>query len=117
MSKEHFYATGRRKSSTARVYLRPGSGNILINQRSLKDYFGRKTARMIVMQPLEIVEMKNKFDLIVSVAGGGMSGQAGAIRLGIARALVSYDEDGDEGGRTGDGVPNPEVSFPLSFTH
>lgn len=110
MTKENFYATGRRKSSTARVYLRPGTGNILINQRSLEDYFGRKTARMIVMQPLQVVDMKDKFDLIISVTGGGIGGQAGAIRLGIARALVAYDEDGGEGS-SGDGTPNPENSF------
>ena len=100
---EQYYATGRRKSSTARVFMRPGSGNILINQRSLDDYFSRKTARMVIMQPLEATEMSNKFDLHITVTGGGISGQAGAIRLGIARALVGYDEEGStgEGGESG----------------
>ena len=97
MSDNQFYATGRRKSSTARVFMRPGSGNILINQRSLDDYFSRKTARMVIMQPLEATDMNAKFDLHITVTGGGISGQAGAIRLGIARALVNYDEDGNSG--------------------
>lgn len=98
MTTANQYATGRRKSSTARVFMRPGSGNILINKRTLEEYFGRKTARMVVMQPLETVDMKNKFDFHITVSGGGISGQAGAIRLGIARALVGYDEDGTESG-------------------
>ncbi len=89
-----YYGTGRRKSSTARVFLRPGKGDIIVNQISLDDYFGRKTARMIVKQPLETVKMEDKFDIYVTVAGGGISGQAGAIRLGITRALIAYDEDG-----------------------
>ncbi len=88
------YGTGRRKSSTARVFLRPGKGNITINQRALDDYFGRETACMLIRQPLETVEMLGKFDIYATVKGGGISGQAGAIRLGIARALVAYDEDG-----------------------
>lgn len=86
------YGTGRRKTATARVYLRPGSGSITINDRSIDEYFGRETARMVVRQPLDLVELNDKFDVSVSVHGGGGSGQAGAIRHGIARALVDYDE-------------------------
>jgi small subunit ribosomal protein S9 len=86
------YGTGRRKTSTARVYLRPGSGNITVNDRSLDEFFGRKTARMIVRQPLELVSMETKFDVSVTVAGGGTTGQAGAIRHGLTRALIEYDE-------------------------
>lgn len=86
------YGTGRRKTSTARVYLRKGSGNIEINGRTLEQYFGRKTARMVVMQPLELVEMTDKFDMKINVDGGGGSGQAGAIRHGITRALIEHDE-------------------------
>lgn len=89
---EQYYGTGRRKSSSARVFLRPGKGNITINKRALADYFGRETACMIVRQPLETVDMLAKFDIYATVEGGGISGQAGAIRLGIARALVEYDE-------------------------
>ncbi|MEO7200952.1 MAG: 30S ribosomal protein S9 [Dokdonella sp.] len=86
------YGTGRRKSSAARVYLRKGSGNITVNGKTLDQFFGRETARMIVRQPLELIEATEKFDVLVSVAGGGTTGQAGAIRLGISRALVEYDE-------------------------
>lgn len=86
------YGTGRRKSSTARVFLRKGSGNITINERPLDEFFGRETARMIVRQPLELTQTADKFDIVVTAAGGGTTGQAGAIRLGIARALVEYDE-------------------------
>ncbi len=86
------YGTGRRKSSTARVFLRPGSGNITVNTKSLQDYFGRETSRMVVRQPLELVDMLNKFDIYVTVRGGGNNGQAGAIRHGITRALMDYDE-------------------------
>ena len=89
---EQFYATGRRKSSAARVFLRPGSGNITVNKRPLDEYFGRETARMVVRQPLELVQAKEKFDIAVSVVGGGMSGQAGAIRHAITRALIVHDE-------------------------
>ncbi|KTC64527.1 30S ribosomal protein S9 (plasmid) [Legionella adelaidensis] len=89
---QQYYGTGRRKSSTARVFLRPGKGEIKINNRALEDYFGRETAGMIIRQPLETVDVLNKFDIYATVTGGGISGQAGAIRLGIARALVSYDE-------------------------
>ncbi len=86
------YGTGRRKTSTARVYLRPGNGTITINEKSLDDFFGRKTARMIVRQPLELVNMETKFDVSVTVHGGGITGQAGAIRHGLTRALIEYDE-------------------------
>lgn len=89
---ENNYGTGRRKTSSARVFLRPGTGNININGRGIDQYFGRETARMIVRQPLQLVEMSEKFDVLVTVEGGGMSGQAGAIRHGIARALIEYDE-------------------------
>lgn len=92
--KQCYYGTGRRKTSTARVFLTPGKGDIVINQNALDEYFGRKTARMIVCQPLEVTQLQNKFDITVTVTGGGISGQAGAIRLGIARALVKYDEEG-----------------------
>ncbi|MCR4299987.1 MAG: 30S ribosomal protein S9 [Sulfuricaulis sp.] len=84
--------TGRRKTSTARVTLKPGKGEITINSRTLDEYFGRETARMIVRQPFVAVDMENKFDVRVNVAGGGPSGQAGAIRHGITRALMKYDE-------------------------
>ncbi len=97
---EVYCGTGRRKTSTARVYLKPGKGDIVINQNTLDEYFGRKTARMIVRQPLEVTGLQNKFDITVTVAGGGASGQAGAIRHGISRALLKYDEGdaGSEGG-------------------
>ncbi|WP_335957538.1 30S ribosomal protein S9 [Klebsiella michiganensis] len=84
--------TGRRKSSAARVFIKPGNGKIVINQRSLEQYFGRETARMVVRQPLELVDMVEKLDLYITVKGGGISGQAGAIRHGITRALMEYDE-------------------------
>ncbi len=90
--RQNFYGTGRRKSSIARVFLRPGKGEIVINKRALEEYFGRETASMIVRQPLETVDMLGKFDIYATVEGGGISGQAGAVRLGIARALVEYDE-------------------------
>lgn len=86
------YGTGRRKSSTARVFLRKGSGNITVNGRPLDEFFGRETARMIVRQPLELTNHVETFDVIATVEGGGTTGQAGAIRLGLARALVEYDE-------------------------
>lgn len=92
MADSRFYGTGRRKSSTARVYLKPGSGEIVINRRPLDTYFGRETSRMIVRQPFGAIEMENKFDVMVNVAGGGANGQAGAIRHGITRALMVYDE-------------------------
>lgn len=90
--RQQYYGTGRRKSSTARVFIRPGKGDIKINNRSLEDYFGRETSCMVVRQPLETVDVLGKFDIYATVVGGGISGQAGAIRLGIARALVAYDE-------------------------
>jgi small subunit ribosomal protein S9 len=86
------YGTGRRKSSTARVYLTAGSGKITVNERSLDEFFGRVTGRMIVRQPLELVQLADRFDIKVTVAGGGITGQAGAIRHGITRALIEYDE-------------------------
>ena len=93
MSENQYYSTGRRKTSTARVYLRKGSGSITVNRRPLDQYFGRETARMIVRKPLEKAEMTDNFDITVTVRGGGMSGQAGAIRHGITRALIAYDEE------------------------
>ena len=86
------YGTGRRKSSTARVFLRKGSGTITLNERPIDEFFGRETARMIVRQPLQLTQSTEKFDVMVTVEGGGTTGQAGAIRLGISRALVEYDE-------------------------
>ncbi len=91
MATNQYYGTGRRKTSTARVYLTSGTGNITINHRTLDTYFGREVARMIVKQPLELVDMVSKFDINVSVRGGGSFGQAGAIRHGITRALMEYD--------------------------
>ena len=87
------YGTGRRKTSTARVFLRQGSGQITINGKALDEYFGRQTSRMVVRQPLELVDMVEKFDVVITVDGGGASGQAGAIRHGITRALIEYDEN------------------------
>ena len=86
------YGTGRRKSSTARVFLRPGKGAILVNGRPLDEYFGRETARMVVRQPLELTDRTDSFDIMVTVKGGGTTGQAGAIRHGITRALMEWDE-------------------------
>ncbi|MFM7627035.1 MAG: 30S ribosomal protein S9 [Gammaproteobacteria bacterium] len=86
------YGTGRRKTATARVFLKPGSGRITINARSIDNFFGRETGRMIVRQPLELTETLARFDVDVTVAGGGITGQAGAIRQGITRALIEYDE-------------------------
>ena len=92
MSATQYYGTGRRKTSTARVFLRSGGGEITVNQRPLDQYFGREVARMIVRQPLELVDLVDKFDIKVTVEGGGSFGQAGAIRHGITRALMDYDE-------------------------
>ena len=89
---ETYYSTGRRKTSSARVYMNMGKGDIVINGRSIEAFFGRETARMVVRQPLELLEMTNKVDLNIKVSGGGISGQAGAIRHGITRALMAYDE-------------------------
>ena len=90
---ETLYSTGRRKTSTARVFLRKGKGEITVNKRPLDIYFGRETARMIVRQPLETSNLLDNFDITVTVKGGGMSGQAGAIRHGITRALMKYDSE------------------------
>ena len=92
MALQQNYGTGRRKSSTARVFLRKGAGNITVNGRPLDEFFGRETARMIVRQPIELTQSMDKFDIVATASGGGTTGQAGAIRLGIARALVEYDE-------------------------
>jgi small subunit ribosomal protein S9 len=92
MAVEQYYGTGRRKSSAARVYLKSGTGTITVNKKNIEDYFGRETSRMVVRQPLQTVDAVNTFDINVSVSGGGPSGQAGAIRLGITRALLEYDE-------------------------
>lgn len=93
MSATQYYGTGRRKTSTARVFLTSGNGKISINDRTLEGYFGREVARMIVRQPLELVDMTGKFDINVTVRGGGSFGQAGAIRHGITRALIEYSEE------------------------
>ncbi|MDM3872393.1 30S ribosomal protein S9 [Porticoccus sp. W117] len=93
MADNQFYGTGRRKTSSARVFISKGSGNITINNRTIDQYFGREVARMIVRQPLETVEMVDQFDLKITVKGGGSFGQAGAIRHGLSRALLQYDEN------------------------
>lgn len=92
MASEQFYGTGRRKTATARVFISQGSGNISVNDRTLEDYFGREVARMIVRQPLELTDNVDKFDIKITVKGGGSFGQAGAIRHGLTRALMAYDE-------------------------
>ena len=89
---QFYYGTGRRKTSTARVFLSRGSGDIVVNSRPLDQYFGRETARMVIRQPLEVADMLGKVDIKVNVSGGGNTGQAGAIRHGITRALLQYDE-------------------------
>jgi small subunit ribosomal protein S9 len=93
MEKEQFYGTGRRKSAVARAFIKKGEGNITINRLSVENYFGRKTSRLIVLQPLELLEMKDSFDAKITVKGGGNTGQAGAIRHAITRALMEYDEE------------------------
>jgi len=93
MTIETHYATGRRKTSSARIYLSSGKGKITVNDKQLDVYFGRKVAQMLVMQPLEMTELKDKLDINIKVKGGGSFGQAGAIRHGISRALISYDEE------------------------
>ena len=93
MSADIHYATGRRKTSSARVYLKKGKGDISVNNKKLDEYFGRKVAQMLVMQPLELLELSEKIDIDVKVKGGGSFGQAGAIRHGISRALTMFDED------------------------
>jgi small subunit ribosomal protein S9 len=92
MAETQYYGTGRRKSSSARVFLKAGSGNITVNSQPIDEYFDRETARMVIRQPLDTVDMNDKLDINVTVKGGGSSGQAGAVRLGIARALIKYDE-------------------------
>jgi len=92
MALQQNYGTGRRKTATARVYLRTGSGRITVNGRPLDEFFGRETGRMIVRQPLEVTQLAGKFDISVHVGGGGITGQAGAIRMGLTRALIEYDE-------------------------
>ena len=92
MADTQFYGTGRRKTSTARVFMKPGKGSITVNDKSLDTFFGRKTAQMIVRQPLELMQVTDKFDVNVTVKGGGTTGQAGAIRHGLTRALMQYDE-------------------------
>lgn len=100
MSKQQYYGTGRRKTSIAKVFLRSGKGEIIVNCKPIEEYFGRDTSRMVVRQPLVLTELSNNFDLKITVRGGGDSSQAGAIRLGIARALVEYEKatagEGDE---------------------
>lgn len=91
--KQGYYGTGRRKTSTARVYATPGKGEIVINNKTLEQYFGRKTARMIVRQPLEVTSLQDRFDITITVRGGGINGQAGAIRHGIARALLKFEQE------------------------
>lgn len=93
MAETQNYGTGRRKTSTARVFIAQGQGNISVNGRTLDEYFGREVARMIVRQPLELVDMNDKFDIKITVRGGGSFGQAGAIRHGLTRALIDYDEN------------------------
>ncbi len=93
MAEIQYYGTGRRKTSTARVYLRPGTGEVVINRQPFERYFPNQTLRMIIRQPLQLTETSNKFDLLVNVDGGGLSGQAGAIRHGITRALLEFNAD------------------------
>ena len=92
MADTQYYGTGRRKTATARVYLRPGSGQITVNRKAFTEYFSNETLRMIIHQPLQLTESATKFDILVNVAGGGPAGQAGAVRHGITRALIEYDE-------------------------
>ncbi len=91
MAEQKYYATGKRKTSVARVWVKPGSGNIIVNKRSIDEYFGRETSKMVIRQPLELTENVGKFDIFVNVAGGGPSGQAGAIKHGITKALLEAD--------------------------
>ncbi|MFM8454329.1 MAG: 30S ribosomal protein S9 [Gammaproteobacteria bacterium] len=88
------YGTGRRKTCVARVFIRPGSGNIVVNKKTLEEYFPRPTLRVMIKRPLEVVGMEDKFDIMITVKGGGVSGQAGAVRHGLTRALLDYDEEG-----------------------
>ena len=98
---DYYYGTGRRKSSTARVFMKAGTGNVFVNTRPLEEYFARETDRMLIKQPLEAVKMLGKFDFKITVRGGGTTGQAGAVRLGVSRALVDYDEQ-TGGGESGE---------------
>ncbi|MEJ2698633.1 MAG: 30S ribosomal protein S9 [Desulfuromonadales bacterium] len=91
MAEQNYYATGKRKTSVARVWIKPGSGNIIVNKRSIDEYFGRETSKMVIRQPLELTENVGKFDIFVNVTGGGPSGQAGAIKHGITKALLEAD--------------------------
>lgn len=93
MAEIQYYGTGRRKSSTARVYLRPGAGEVKINKKAFEQYFPNETLRMIIRQPLQLTETSNKFDILINVMGGGPAGQAGAIRHGITRALMEFNAD------------------------
>ena len=93
MAEQKFYATGKRKTSVARVWLKPGTGNIVVNKRALDEYFGRPTSKMVVRQPLELTENVGKFDIFINVSGGGPSGQAGAIKHGITKALLEADPE------------------------
>ena len=93
MAENQFYGTGRRKTSTARVYLRPGSGEIRVNKKTFEDYFPNQALRMVIRQPLQLTETANKFDILVNVTGGGPAGQAGAVRHGITRALMEFNAD------------------------
>ena len=93
MAQQHYYGTGRRKSAVARVFARTGTGRVLVNNKPVEQYFGRKTDQMVVRQPLELVSLGEKIDVVVTVAGGGPSGQAGAIRHGLTRALIVFDEN------------------------
>ena len=91
MAEQKFYATGKKKTSVARVWIQPGTGNIVVNKRSIDDYFGRETSKMVIRQPLELTSNVGKYDIFVNVAGGGPSGQAGAIKHGITKALLEVD--------------------------
>jgi small subunit ribosomal protein S9 len=93
MTEERYYGTGRRKSAVARVWLKPGSGEFSVNRQKLDDYFKRETLKMVIMQPLQLVGLQDKYDVMVNVRGGGISGQAGAIKHGISRALLQVDEE------------------------
>ena len=93
MAEQKYYATGKRKTSVARVWIKPGTGNIIVNRRSIDEYFGRATSKMVVRQPLELTNNVGKFDILVNVCGGGPSGQAGAIKHGITKALLAVDTD------------------------
>lgn len=93
MAETRFYATGKRKSSVARVFMKPGNGNIVVNQKTIDEYFGRETSKMVIRQPLELTGNVGKFDIFVNVCGGGPSGQAGAIKHGITKALMEADAD------------------------